>query len=302
MNTLISCQNINKYFGSKHALQNVNVEICRGAPVALVGPNGAGKTTLFSILCGYISATTGSVEVFGKRPGNILLSGKLAALPQDAQLDPRFSISHQLRFYCRLQGINHSRTLEESLRVLEMVNLKEVIDEKPGALSHGMRKRVSIAQSLIGNPQMILLDEPTAGLDPENARNIRSLVNSLSDKITFIISSHNLHELEKLCHQVIFLENGQLRQNLSQSSNTDSDYITLTIKSHDPEKFKQQLSQMNGFEKLDQVQSDEYIIQYNQQSNPQFDWELIRMISANGWNYHQLIKGKTLEEQLFSRT
>jgi len=301
MKSLIQCRNVCKSFASKQALHDVEFEIMEGKPIALVGPNGAGKTTLFSILCGFISATSGEVSVLGKKPGDIMLSGNLSALPQDAQLDPRFAISHQLRFYAKLQGIPSTKTLSETERVLSLVNLKEVINEKPGALSHGMRKRVSIAQALIGTPKLILLDEPTAGLDPENARNVRRLVQELSTEITFIISSHNLHELEKLCDQVLYLEQGHLtQQNQNNVVEGTSDFITLTLKEYDKANIEKSFSTITGFESLQLIQADEYIIQYNNNLNPYFDQNLLTLMTENNWQYRQIIKGKTLEEQLFS--
>jgi len=109
MSTLIQVSGLNKFFGDKQALDNVDFEIEKGAPVALVGPNGAGKTTLFSVLCGYIQPSSGSVKVFGARPGSNATFGRLAALPQDAQLHPRFSIAHQFSFYGELQGYNKKK-------------------------------------------------------------------------------------------------------------------------------------------------------------------------------------------------
>ena len=212
MSTLIKVSGLNKFFGDKHALNNVDFEIVKGPPVALVGPNGAGKTTLFSVLCGYLQPSSGQVGIFDAKPGTKATFGRLAALPQDAQLDPSFTIAHQLSFYGQLQGLSKRKSKMEVERTLELVGLSDVLKEKPEALSHGMRKRVTIAQALIGSPDIVMLDEATAGLDPLHAREIRQLVASLSDEITFILSSHDLNELERLWQQVLYLDKGQLQQ------------------------------------------------------------------------------------------
>ena len=212
MSVVINCQQISHRYGSKLALDNVNFTIDAGEPVALVGPNGAGKTTLFSILCGYLQPSSGSIELFGCHPNSPSLFGKVGALPQDAQLDPRFSVLKQLLFFCQLQGISKSQALMEADRVLELVGLSQSKHVKPQELSHGMRKRIAIAQALLGQPELILLDEPTAGLDPVNARAIRKLISDLSAHATFMVSSHNLDELEKLCQTVLYLDQGKLIQ------------------------------------------------------------------------------------------
>ena len=233
---LIECKGLSKSYGSKQALKQVDLTLDAGAPIALVGPNGAGKTTLFSLLCGYIAPTTGEVSLLGHKPGDAALLGRVASLPQDATLDPNFDILTQLTLFGTLQGFSKKEAKSEALRVLSLVDLTDSASQKPKSLSHGMAKRVAIAQSLIGSPEIVLLDEPTAGLDPANAKKIRELVRELSDKTTFIISSHNLDELEKLCGQVLYLELGQLTQSVSMDDSLQSQYLTLTMQQCDSEK------------------------------------------------------------------
>lgn len=301
MNPLIECRQLRKIFSQNLALDGLDFTLEAGAPIALVGPNGAGKTTLFSILCGYIYPTSGSVKILGTEPGSNSLFGRISALPQDAQLDPRFAVAHQLKFYAELQGISRSKARQEAERVLELMQLKDVLDEKPGALSHGMRKRVSIAQALIGSPELVLLDEPTAGLDPVNARNVRSMVSELSGKTTFIISSHNLHELEKLCETVLYLEKGQLKQQGKVSSSEREDFITIQLDvAESSEVIISAFSQLEGVSNVHQTQKDEYIIQYDREKSANLDLLLLKHLADQGWRYKQLLKGKTLEEQLFS--
>ncbi|MBZ4679319.1 MAG: transporter, partial [Shewanella sp.] len=201
--SLINCNGLSKLYGSKRALDSVDLQLEPGSPIALVGPNGAGKTTLMSLLLGYIRPSSGEITVMGQRPGSTGLLGQISALPQDAALDPGFSLLTQFSLFARMQGMGAEAAKAESMRVLALVGLEDVANQKPNSLSHGMGKRAAIAQALIGNPKLVLLDEPTAGLDPANARKIRELVESLSADTTFIISSHNLDELEKLCDRVL---------------------------------------------------------------------------------------------------
>lgn len=305
---LIQVSQLSKSFGSKQALNKVNFDINKGEPVALVGPNGAGKTTLFSLLCGYIQPSSGKVSILGHPPGSAATFGKLAALPQDAQLDPRFSIAHQLKFYGNLQGFTNKKSRFEAERTLDLVGLKEVLNEKPDALSHGMRKRVTIAQALIGTPEIVMLDEATAGLDPLHAREIRQLVANLSGETTFILSSHDLSELERLCQQVLFLENGVLRehQNVSNESlsKNQQTYITLRM-ANDETEFEQNLLAIEQISSVVKTQDKEYLItidspiQPNENTLP-IDMQVLQLCHKKQWIYRQLVNGKTLENQLFN--
>ncbi|MAE01678.1 MULTISPECIES: ABC transporter ATP-binding protein [Pseudoalteromonas] len=300
MTVLIRGEGLSKNYGSKRALDNVSFEISKGAPVALVGPNGAGKTTLFSLLCGYILPSAGSLSVMGHKPGSAALFGKLTALPQDAQLDPRFSIAHQLNFYGQLQGLSNAVRNKETARVLELVGLAEVAKQRPDDLSHGMRKRVTIAQALIGTPEIVMLDEATAGLDPIHAREVRELVSTLSNEATFILSSHDLTELERLCSQVLYLDQGVLSEHQARSTSQDNKhYITLQL-SQLYDGVETKLSSLPEVNHVYMSQSKEYVIEFEKGADP-FDINLLHFCYQQGWHYRQLVNGHTLENQIFNK-
>jgi len=185
--SLITTQGLSKHYGKVRALDSLDLALEPGAPIALVGPNGAGKTTLLSLLCGFIKPTSGSATVLGHSIGSRQLVGKVSALPQDANFDPRISIDRQMRLLARLQGMSSSQAAVEVQRVLDTVQLGDIGRKKPDELSHGMRKRMSLAQALIGSPELIMLDEPTAGIDPPNVKIIRDLIRAESANATFII-------------------------------------------------------------------------------------------------------------------
>tara|TARA_R110002033_G_scaffold166856_1_gene205703 strand:+ start:2143 stop:3042 length:900 start_codon:yes stop_codon:yes gene_type:complete len=298
--SIIQCDNLSKQYGNKLALDTVSLTLTQGAPIALVGPNGAGKTTLFSLLCGYIQPTSGSIIILGHKPGSKALQGLLSALPQDAALDPNFSIVSQLQFFAQLQGMTAAAAKQEALRVLTLVDLSDSAEAKPKSLSHGMSKRVSIAQALMGSPKIVLLDEPTAGLDPANAKKIRQIVKELSDHTTFVISSHNLDELEKLCDQVVYLEHGKLQQSVSIKANQATDFITLTMKQCDMDSLHQQLLGLNDIIEVRRIGDEQYVIEYQKQSSFAIEIQLFELFTANQWQYKAILKGRTLEETLFS--
>ncbi|WP_372762247.1 ABC transporter ATP-binding protein [Pseudoalteromonas sp.] len=299
MKPLITASGLTKSYGAKRALDNVSFEINAGAPVALVGPNGAGKTTLFSVLCGYIAPTKGQIEILGQSPGSAQLFNKVSALPQDAQLDPRFNIDQQLAFYAKLQGMSSKRSQTEALRVLELVGLSDVAKHRAGDLSHGMRKRVTIAQALIGAPQIVLLDEATAGLDPIHAREVRELVSQLSEHATFILSSHDLSELERLCSQVLYLDNGVLSEHQTKQHSAATRYYTLML-TENYQHVAEQLQSLSAVTRVYMSQHKEYVIEYQPTDEP-LDIALLNFCHQQNWQYRQLVNGHTLENQLFKQ-
>lgn len=299
MSVLIKVEHLNKHFGDKHVLKDVNFEIKKGEPIALVGPNGAGKTTLFSILCGYISYQSGNVSVLGEKPIIGKVNNIIGALPQDAQFDPKYAIDKQLAFYARLQGFGRKQSKVEAHRVLNLVGLEDSYKIKPLALSHGMRKRAAIAQSLLGSPTIILLDEATAGLDPKHAKDIREIVSNASSEVTFVLSSHDLGELERLCDQVLYLNNGELQEHQVLASQNDVKFITLRMKNHS-DNFKQAVSSIPTLLNITVLQGKEYLLSYKEIENSEpFDISFLKLCYENNWTYSQLINGKTLENQLF---
>ncbi|MEC4724887.1 ABC transporter ATP-binding protein [Shewanella sp. D64] len=298
--SLIKCEQLSKSYGSKQALNKVTIELKAGSPIALVGPNGAGKTTLFSLLCGYLLPSSGSVTIMGEKPGSANLLGKVSSLPQDATLDPNLNLISQFILFGTLQGLSAKAAKDEGMRVLTLVGLSDVSEQKPQSLSHGMSKRASIAQALIGSPQLVLLDEPTAGLDPANAKVVRDLVKSLSGIITFVISSHNLDELEKLCDQVIYLDQGKLGRSVSIQENLIDEYITVSMQTCDITQFIDEISALNGVNSVTQKQENEFLIHYSADDVINLEIQLFQLFSHNDWRYRAILKGRSLEDKLFS--
>jgi ABC-type multidrug transport system ATPase subunit len=200
-----------KRFGAKTAVDDVSLEIKAGQVYGLIGPNGAGKTTSFSMMAGYLQPTEGFVEILGFAPDRVdELKGRLGVLPQDAILPPTDKVSEFLIHMARLQGIPADKAATQAREVLEEVNGREWWDMKCNQLSHGMAKRVSLAQALLGEPEVVLLDEPTAGLDPRVAYEVRQLIKGRKGRATIVISSHNLQELEEICDAAAILDHGRL--------------------------------------------------------------------------------------------
>ncbi|MGI2260773.1 ABC transporter ATP-binding protein [Shewanella sp. GXUN23E] len=299
--SIIVCDNISLNYGSHRALDGLSFQLDDNGPVALVGPNGAGKTSLISCLCGYQKPDSGLISVFGHSPGSPALIGRVTALPQDAKLDARFSIQEQLIYLARLQGLSHAQAHEQTKRVLAQVDLTDAATKLPGTLSHGMNKRVSIAQTLLGQPELVLLDEPTAGLDPANTRAIRDLIKSLSKQTRFIISSHNLDELEKLCTHVLYIDKGKLTKTLNvDNSGTAEGYLTLKMAQCDDIKLVEALIGLAGITQVETVSPGEFVLHTVPGHSPQLEITILTLIAKHSWQYRLLLNGRTLEDSLFS--
>lgn len=210
---LVEARSLTKTYGVTTAVDRVDLEVAAGEVFGLLGPNGAGKTTLFSIVANFLKADAGVIEVLGVDVRQISrLQGRMTILPQDALFQRNVPILDQLVFFRRLDGQDKQTAEEEVKRTLELVGLGEYMHRRVHALSHGMIKRLGLAQAFLGEPDVILLDEPTSGLDPQNARHIRDLVRKLQARTTVVISSHNLNEVQELCDQIAILDRGHVVQ------------------------------------------------------------------------------------------
>jgi len=201
---------VRKRFGRNEALRGLNLEVPCGSLFGLIGPNGAGKTTAFSIACGFLRADAGQIEILGGSGWNARrLRGRLGALPQDAALARETRCLEHLVFFGRLQGMSHGDATREAERRLQEVGLGDRLSARTRTLSHGMLRRLAVAQALLGGPELVLLDEPTSGLDPRHAHELRELLRrERHGGRTILVSSHNLPELESLCDHVAFVDRG----------------------------------------------------------------------------------------------
>jgi len=208
----ISCARLTKRFGrGLVAVNELTLEVAPGECYGLIGPNGAGKTTTFSMMCGFLRPSSGELRVLGEdpaRPG--ALKRKVGVLPQDAVLPSGTKIGALLTYWARLSGLEQPE--REARESLDRMALMEAWTMEAHELSHGMGKRVALAQALMGEPPLVLLDEPTAGLDPRIAAQVRQLIRDMRGRQTVVVSSHNLQELEELCDAAAILDRGRLAQ------------------------------------------------------------------------------------------
>jgi ABC-type multidrug transport system ATPase subunit len=202
---------VRKAFGPTLAVDDLSLRIPAGSVYGLIGPNGAGKTTTFSMLAGYIAPTRGEIYVLGHPPSHVeALRGRIGVLPQDALLPAGDKVGEFLVYAARLQDVPAAKATDLAREVLAEVAGSDWWDTSCGALSHGMAKRVALAQALLGSPELVLLDEPTAGLDPRVAYEVRQIVSARKGRCTLVVSSHNLQELEQICDAAAILDRGRV--------------------------------------------------------------------------------------------
>ena len=207
----VRLRGLTKRFGSKTAVDGVSLTIEMGSVYGLIGPNGAGKTTTFSMMAGYLRPTEGSLSVLGLAPTAVdELRSRVGVLPQDAVLPPNDEVGELLVHLARLQDVPPTKVIETAKRALEGVQGGDWWKQRCGSLSHGMAKRVALAQAFLGDPDVVLLDEPTAGLDPRVAWEVRQFVKLQGGRCTIVISSHNLQELEEICDSAAILDRGRV--------------------------------------------------------------------------------------------
>ena len=221
----IELENVHKYFGSIRALDGLSIQIPDGVISGLVGPNGAGKTTAYAVIAGFLKPKSGKIDVLGRGSFSPRKHrGKFSILPQDCELSPHVGVKSLLVHFARLQGLSKRDAKKDADRVLDEVGLRDRSKMRLRQLSHGMRRRIAVAQALIGSPKLILLDEPTSGLDPKLVVQLRDVFLAQKGKATLMISSHVLSELEQTCDHIVFMHKGRATRqgSIKEITNTGS--------------------------------------------------------------------------------
>ncbi len=298
---MIELQDLSKHFGSVRALDGIDLSIDQAKPTGLVGPNGAGKTTLFSVLCGFLNPTSGQVRIAGYPPLAKALHGRIAILPQDAALSPAVPITKQLEFMAELQGFDRRGARAETARTLELVNLSDVAMRPPEALSHGMRKRAAIAQAFIGEPDLVLLDEPTAGLDPNTAAPIRELIRTTAHERKFVISSHNLADIEDLCADVVILNKGKVtRHTRIDELVARTSALTVTLENPAPDSAEQILAAIKGVTSVNALGEDrsQLRIQFDAAQETEVHVGVLQALKNAGIGFKEMSRGESLESKV----
>ena len=209
---MIEVANLTKRYAGRTAVSNISFTVARGEIVGLLGPNGAGKSTTMRILSCFLPATSGTARVAGFDifHESDEVRRRIGYMPENNPLHPDMRVREYLKFRARLKGLSRVRTRERVDRVMEQFELTEVQKRIIGQLSKGFRQRVGLADSLVHEPELIILDEPTIGLDPNQIRSVRKLIKSLAQTHTVLISTHILPEAEMTCNRMVIMDEGSI--------------------------------------------------------------------------------------------
>ena len=209
---MIEVSHLTRLYGARAAVKDLSFTVEDGQICGLLGPNGAGKSTIMNILTGYLAPSGGTVTVCGHPLPEEAEAAKACVgyLPETPPLYPEMTVEEYLRFAAALKGVRRARRAGEAARAARRTGLEDVMPRLIRNLSKGYRQRVGIAQALLGSPQLIILDEPTAGLDPAQVIEVRRLIRELGRSHTVILSSHILSEVQAVCTHVLILSQGRL--------------------------------------------------------------------------------------------
>jgi len=209
---LIVAENLTKYYGSFPALKDVSFKVDKGEIVGFLGPNGAGKTTTMRILTGYIPPGSGTARVagFDIRTQSIEARKRIGYLPESVPLYKEMTVTSFLKFLATIRGVTGSRREDRIKEVIHICRLDEYTESPISKLSKGFRQLVGIAQAIIHEPEVLILDEPTIGIDPRQVVHIRQLIKEFGQKHTVILSSHILPEVSQVCGRVMVMDQGRI--------------------------------------------------------------------------------------------
>jgi ABC-2 type transport system ATP-binding protein len=209
---MIVAENLTKYYGLKPAVQNVSFRIEKGEIVGFLGPNGAGKTTILRILTGFLQPTSGSILVDGLsgRTHSLEVRKRIGFLPETVPLYDELTVKQFLAFSGSIKGLRGTALNGEIDRVISSCGLPEQQGRRIRHLSKGLKQRVGLAQALINNPPIVILDEPTTGLDPGQIIEVRKLIKDLAGQRTVLLSTHILPEVSQICERVIIINQGHV--------------------------------------------------------------------------------------------
>ena len=226
---MIDIQHVTKRYGSLYALRDVSLHVEKGSVLGLLGQNGAGKTTLISILTGYLAPTEGRALLAGH---DALLEPEearkhLGYLPEVPPLYDEMTVREYLRFAARLKGVEGRAVPAHVDEIMELCGLTQMQRRLLSHLSKGYRQRAGLAQALCGDPEILVLDEPTVGLDPKQITEIRSLIRRLGREKTILFSSHILSEVQQLCDHVVILHQGQVKTAMALDETDSTDAVSL---------------------------------------------------------------------------
>lgn len=286
---MISIQNLTRNYGSITAVRDVSVKIEHGEIVGLLGHNGAGKTTVMKVLTGYLEPSAGTVSVGGVdvTTDRIGVQRQVGYLPENAPLYPEMLVQEYLLMIAELRGMPPAEARTAAAEAAEATGLTPRLTQRISTLSKGFRQRVGIAQAILHKPDVLVLDEPTNGLDPMQIQSIRELIRTLGKDSTIVLSTHILQEIEAVCDRVLVMINGELAADAPLEELLTTHDVRLAVKA-DAQGVAESLVGVSGVDSVDQLGEDpsqpgfhRYALRCSDTSQP--IPEIVALASQRGW-------------------
>ena len=303
---MIEIKNLTKRYGQIRAVDDISLTIKKGEILGFLGPNGAGKSTTMNILTGYISATSGSVSVGGYDIMDSPREAKrlIGYLPEQPPLYYDMTVNEYLRFICDLKSVPLKQRRRQLDEILYLVKIGDMRDRLIKNLSKGYKQRVGVAQALVGNPQVLVLDEPTVGLDPKQIIEIRKLIGALRHEHTIILSTHILQEVNAVCSTVAVINKGKLAASGSVSDFTAAEgsvskFMISVVGGSGKSEIQKVLQNVDGVRRVDFVRVDKDAFIFNVESEKKSDVRrgvFNALAHANMAEIELRPVGRTLEE------
>ena len=253
---MISIRNLVKDFGETRAVDGISLEIPEGQILGILGPNGAGKTTTLRILTGYMGPTSGSIVINGieASQNSIEVKKHIGYLPESSPIYTDMLVYDYLKFIADIRDISPSRQFNRLLELSDLCGIREVMHKPVSALSKGYKQRVGLALAFMDNPEILVLDEPTNGLDPNQIAEIRSIIKKIGQKKTILFSTHILSEAEATCDRVVIMNRGQLvadgTTEMLKGDKSDNNVTRITLEHINPVKIKKVFENLEGISEI----------------------------------------------------
>ncbi|MDD3626365.1 MAG: ABC transporter ATP-binding protein [bacterium] len=302
---LVELKNINKYYGNDLILEDISFSIYSGDVVGFLGPNGAGKSTTMRILCGLLYPDSGEY-LFQKEDVLLnpdMIKNKIGYLPEDPPVYGYLRVKENLNFFYDLKESSGNKRKDLN-KIIDVCGLGEVLNKLTNTLSKGYRQRLGLAIALLGNPELIILDEPTVGLDPIQIKETRNLIKNLSLKTTIILSSHILSEVAEICNRVLIINKGKiLTEETTETLKkiTGKDYYIFKI-SGSKDTFLKRLTELkiiNEFNVIEESSSD-FTLRISSLEGADVRKELMKVINeSDEWNLVEMAKAELSLEDVF---
>jgi ABC-2 type transport system ATP-binding protein len=302
---MIKVENLTKRYAGFTAIKDLNFEVEKGEIVGFLGPNGAGKSTTMRILTGYMPATAGraSIAGFDVFEKSVEARRHIGYLPESTPLYTDMRVNEYLRYRASLKGVENRKLKERVGDVLELCNLREKERALIGTLSKGQRQRVGLADALVNDPDLLILDEPTIGLDPNQIRQVREMIKNLAHKRTVLISTHILPEVEIMCSRVIVIHKGQIRasdtaENLLRNHRAVGS-MRIEAKNVGADS-REVLAKLTGVKDVSEEKDGDYsIFHLRTDANTDPSEEVMRLATERRWGVRELMRRRPTLEDVF---